>query len=167
METIKLIALLLNENGFFEFLVTENPFFSLTFGIFLAIDIANAMIFLKAHKKSWASIIPIYRSYVLFDVASGNGFLGVIKSVLMYSLLSAPDENYVFYITVICCVNFILRVFMNLKLSKKFNKGFGFAIGLILLPFIFYPILGFGKAEYNFANQDNIGTTSETNKQNN
>ena len=31
---------------------------------------------------------------------------------------------------------------------KHFGKGVGFGIGLLLLPFIFYPILGFGSATY-------------------
>jgi hypothetical protein len=29
-----------------------------------------------------------------------------------------------------------------------FGKGPGFAVGMILLPFIFYPMLGFGDARY-------------------
>ena len=33
-------------------------------------------------------------------------------------------------------------------LAKAFGKGIGFAIGLILLPFIFQLLLGFGSAEY-------------------
>jgi len=33
-------------------------------------------------------------------------------------------------------------------LSKSFGKSEGFTIGLIIFPFIFYPILGFGSATY-------------------
>jgi len=33
------------------------------------------------------------------------------------------------------------------NLSLKFGKGVGFTIGMILLPFIFIPILGFGDAK--------------------
>jgi hypothetical protein len=33
-------------------------------------------------------------------------------------------------------------------LAKVFGKGAGFAIGLILLPFIFAVILGAGAAQY-------------------
>jgi hypothetical protein len=33
-------------------------------------------------------------------------------------------------------------------IAEKFGKGGGFAVGLIFLPFIFYPILGFGSATY-------------------
>ena len=34
------------------------------------------------------------------------------------------------------------------KGAKSFGKGTGFAIGLLLLPIIFFPILGFGSAQY-------------------
>jgi arginine exporter protein ArgO len=33
-------------------------------------------------------------------------------------------------------------------LSKSFGKDEGFTIGLIVLSFIFYPILAFGSAKY-------------------
>ena len=35
-----------------------------------------------------------------------------------------------------------------IDLSKLFNKEVGFALGLIFLPFIFYPLLAFGNATY-------------------
>lgn len=35
-----------------------------------------------------------------------------------------------------------------LGIAKSFGKGPGYGIGLWLLPIIFYPMLGFGSAEY-------------------
>ena len=32
--------------------------------------------------------------------------------------------------------------------AEKFGKGGGFVVGLIFLPFVFWPILGFGDAKY-------------------
>jgi hypothetical protein len=32
--------------------------------------------------------------------------------------------------------------------AETSEKGTGFGIGLLLLPFIFFPILGFGSAQY-------------------
>ena len=34
------------------------------------------------------------------------------------------------------------------SVARNFDKDAGYAIGLIFLPFIFYPILGLGDAEY-------------------
>jgi uncharacterized membrane protein YhaH (DUF805 family) len=45
-------------------------------------------------------------------------------------------------------VNFIIAIILSIDISKRFGKGVGFAIGMILLPFIFWPILGFGSAQY-------------------
>ena len=45
-------------------------------------------------------------------------------------------------------VNFIILIILFIDLAKSFGKGIGFAIGLILLSIIFFPILGFGSATY-------------------
>jgi VIT1/CCC1 family predicted Fe2+/Mn2+ transporter len=45
-------------------------------------------------------------------------------------------------------VNFIIAIILNIDIAKNFGQGVGFGIGLIFLPFIFYPILGFGSAQY-------------------
>ena len=37
---------------------------------------------------------------------------------------------------------------LNSGLARSFGKGTGFAVGLILAPIIFYPMLAFGKSEY-------------------
>ena len=45
-------------------------------------------------------------------------------------------------------VNLIIFIILSIDVAKAFGKGAGFGIGLLLLPFIFYPILGFGSAQY-------------------
>ena len=45
-------------------------------------------------------------------------------------------------------VSIAVGIFMCIKLARAFGKGGGFATGLILLPFVFIPILGFGSATY-------------------
>ena len=45
-------------------------------------------------------------------------------------------------------VNFIIGIILIIDLAKSFGKGIGFGIGLLLLPIIFFPILGFGSAQY-------------------
>ncbi|MEI6647847.1 MAG: DUF5684 domain-containing protein [bacterium] len=49
---------------------------------------------------------------------------------------------------VIPLVNIVIAILAAIGLANKFGKGGGFAAGLIFLPFIFYPILAFGAAEY-------------------
>ena len=45
-------------------------------------------------------------------------------------------------------VNFIVWIILCIDVAKSFGKGAGFGIGLLLLPIIFFPILGFGSAQY-------------------
>ncbi len=42
----------------------------------------------------------------------------------------------------------VVSLILFLELAKCFGKGAGFGIGLWLLGFIFFPILGFGDAKY-------------------
>ena len=45
-------------------------------------------------------------------------------------------------------VNFMVLIILIIDLAKSFGKGVGFGIGLLLLAVIFFPILGFGSAQY-------------------
>lgn len=98
--------------------------------IAIAVVIVVAMwkLFVKAGKPGWGAIVPFYNTYCLFDMSFGNGWL--------FLLLLVP------------CVNVVMQIIMYVKLAKAFGMGGGFAVGLIFLPYIFLPILGFGDAEY-------------------
>ena len=45
-------------------------------------------------------------------------------------------------------VNFVVLAILSIDLAKSFGKSTGYGIGLWLLSFIFYPMLGFGDAAY-------------------
>lgn len=84
--------------------------------------------FAKAGKPGWACIIPIYNVIVLLEIAG--------KPLWWLLLLFIPF------------VNFVIIILVMLDLAKAFGKGAGFGLGLAFLPFIFYPLLGFGDARY-------------------
>jgi hypothetical protein len=85
-------------------------------------------IFVKAGQPGWASIIPIYNTYILCKIVGKPGWWVI--------LLFIPF------------VNLIIAIILMVELAKSFGKGIGFAIGMLLLGFIFIPILGFGDATY-------------------
>lgn len=93
------------------------------------------IIFKKAGKPGWAAIIPIYNNVVMLQIVN--------KPIWWIILYFIPF------------VNIVISIIVVYKLSLAFGKGVGFAIGLILLPFIFYPILAFGKSTYMQANTIN------------
>ena len=45
-------------------------------------------------------------------------------------------------------VNIVIAAILTIGIATSFRKGAGFGIGLFFLPFIFYPVLGFGDATY-------------------
>jgi hypothetical protein len=45
-------------------------------------------------------------------------------------------------------VNIVVLAILSIDLAKSFGKSTGYGIGLWLLSFIFYPMLGFGSATY-------------------
>jgi len=59
-------------------------------------------------------------------------------------------------------VNFIILIILVIDLAKSFGKGVGFGIGLLLLPIIFFPILGFGSAQYQGPAAGSLGPGAPT-----
>jgi len=94
----------------------------------LIVIISHWKIYSKAGKPGWAAIIPIYNVIVMLEIVG--------KPVWWIILLLIPGPNVIFMIWTI-----------NL-LSKSFGRGEGFTIGLLFLPFIFYPVLAFGNYSY-------------------
>ena len=45
-------------------------------------------------------------------------------------------------------VNIVIAIIVSVDIAQNFGKRTGFGIGLLLLPFIFYPILAWGSATY-------------------
>jgi hypothetical protein len=85
-------------------------------------------IFVKAGKPGWAAIIPIYNLIVLIEIVG--------KPTIWILWLLIP------------CVNIVFAVWLYNLLSKSFGKTEGYTVGMILLPFVFIPMLGFGDAKY-------------------
>lgn len=107
-------------------------FMTIYYIVVVAIAIVNIIgmwkMFEKAGKPGWASIIPFYNLFVLFELGFGNGLL--------------------FLLTFIPCVGAVMQIILCFKLSTAYGRGVGFGFGLLFLSPIFYMILGFGDAEY-------------------
>ena len=85
-------------------------------------------VFEKAGQPGWAAIIPIYNLYIMTKIAGKPGWW-----VIMFF---------------IPFVNIIFAIWLYNMISKSFGKDEGFTAGLVILGFIFWPILGFGGAKY-------------------
>jgi hypothetical protein len=85
-------------------------------------------VFAKAGQPGWAAIIPIYNIVVLLQIVG--------RPIWWLLLFCIP------------LVNFVIAILVYVDLAKSFGQSTGFAIGLLLLAPIFWPILGFGGARY-------------------
>jgi hypothetical protein len=82
----------------------------------------------KAGKPGWAAIIPVYTWIVMLEIVG--------KPIWWIFLFFIP------------CVNIVFMIWTINLLSKSYGQSEGFTVGLVLLGFIFYPILGFGNYQY-------------------
>ena len=95
----------------------------------LALMIASVWkIFTKAGHPGWASLVPIYNIVVMFKIAG--------KPLWWLVLLLIPFANFV--VLILVCV----------AIAKAFGKSTGFAVGMILLGIVFFPLLAFSDAKY-------------------
>jgi len=85
-------------------------------------------VFKKAGEPGWAALIPIYNIMVLLKIA-GKPMWWVILMLIPF-------------------VNIIVLIIAIVGLARNFGKGAGFALGLVFLAPIFYPILAWGDAQY-------------------
>ena len=107
--------------------------------IIIIIEIAALWkVFTKAGKPGWASIIPVYNIIVLVQIIKKPAWWWIV-------------------IVFVPFVNIIFLILAMIELAKVFGKGGGFAVGLILFPYIFLPILAWGDAQYQ---GDNTPTTN-------
>lgn len=104
--------------------------FFLVYMILIVIMIVGMWkVFTKAGQPGWAAIVPFYNTWILVTEICK-------KEVLWFILMLIPFVSIIAW-WVICA-----------ETARKFGKSDMFGIGLFFLPFIFWPMLGFGDARY-------------------
>ncbi len=85
-------------------------------------------VFVKAGIAGWWAIIPILNIYGILKVAGRPAWWLILF--------------------LIPCIELIIALVVFIDVAEKFGKGIGYALGLWILPFVFFVVLGFGAAEY-------------------
>ena len=97
-------------------------------GVVLVILIGMWKVFAKAGQPGWACMVPVYNGIVLLEID---------KRPLWWLILF-----------IIPFVNFVAALVVSLDVARNFGKSAAFGLGLALLPFICYPMLGFSDDRY-------------------
>lgn len=122
-----------NTVGFLPIIITL-PMFALM----ILLIVSSWELFIKAGRKGWEAVIPIYNTYVLLQIVGRPGWW----LLLMFLPL----------------VGFVIGIIFLIDLAKSFGKSTTFAVfGLILFPYIGFPILGLGKDKYLGPSVNNTG----------
>ena len=96
---------------------------------FVVLAIASMWkVFTKAGQPGWGALVPIY------------------NYLLLIRIVGRPDIWVLFML--IPLVNIVIGIIVLIDLAKSFGKDVAYAIGLIVLPVVFWPMLGFGSARY-------------------
>lgn len=97
-------------------------------GILVLILTSRYKIFEKAGKPGWTSLVPVYSFVVLLSIVG--------KPWWWTLLLFVPGVNVIIFIMVIH------------RVALSFGKDNTFAAGLILLGFIYIPLLAYSETQY-------------------
>jgi hypothetical protein len=104
-------------------------FWSIWFIVIIALSvlmiISRWKVFEKAWQPGWGSLIPFYNIYLTFKIAWRPG--GRLRWILFPPVL------------------FILLIVVQFDIAKRFGKPGVFWLGMLLVKFVFIPLLAFDK----------------------
>lgn len=103
-------------------------FLTILLGILLFTIFSMAKVYKKANRSFVSAWIPIYNTLVLLE------------------MVTMPKIT--FFVLLLPIINIFMYYRMYVLLAVAFRKDKKFALGLLFLPFIFFPILAFSKDEY-------------------
>jgi len=105
--------------------------FAILFGVLVVCFIPGffmlftmAALFAKAGQPGWGAVVPVYNGLLMLRVAGKPWWWLLLSPIPVFPILALVGT------------------------ARNFGKGVGFAIGLLFLPFVFYPVLAFGNARW-------------------
>ena len=109
------------------------------------IVVCNWFIFVKAREPGWKCLIPIYGSFIDYQISWKGGvfIISLVLSVLASFINNRP------ILIILSVIQLLLYLGKQMKLGARFGKSGAFSFFLLfLIPFIGYPILAFSSAKY-------------------
>lgn len=107
--------------------------FLLSIVFYIIFSVILGFVFKKAGRPLWAAFIPIYNTWVLFEISGKPGWYALVGLVPFVGGI----------------ISLVLYIIAMLELAKKFGKSPMFAVfGLIIFSFIGFIILAFDSSSY-------------------
>ena len=112
--------------------------------------IGDWMLFKKAGKKGWHSIIPILNVYDEYDICwkGSRGILFLIFTGILNVGLAVQEQPFLIAALIAAVSALLLEIKQSFKLARSFGHGFGFGLFLLIFDRLGRVILGLGKSQY-------------------
>ena len=120
--------------------------------------------FEKMDEPGWKGLVPFYNTYIMFkkvwDLHHFYLFLLTLAGIVLAEFLAVAGmvmaDNGSYFLLIfsmmllfVCLVAvMVINVMLDVRLAKAFNKNGWFAFGLIIMPAVFYLILGFDDEKF-------------------
>ena len=110
-------------------------------GVLLLIGLYK--MFKKAGRNGYEGLIPLHNTFVLFEISGINPIW--ILGIVFGSVISAIPiiGSFAFAVYTI-----FVSVWLNIRLARAFGKTTGYGVLMFFFPYVMYPVLGFGNAQY-------------------
>ena len=89
-------------------------------------------VFVKAGKPGWHAIIPFLNTYDLYEIGGQKGVYFLFAFIPFVGTLISSVFTFLAYYNI----------------TRAFNKSKWYLVGLTIIPFIFYLILGFSNDQF-------------------
>lgn len=101
--------------------------------LYLVVSFLLSKVFKKAGQPAWAAFVPIYNTWVLFELGGKPGWLILLAFIPFVGGI----------------IVFVISLLVSLELAKRFGKSQVFGIfGLWIFSLIGYAILAFDSSTY-------------------
>ena len=101
----------------------------------------------KMGRRRWAAIIPVFSTWEVSEGASGNRALSTVASVAsaahLVSFLLGVGRYFEtqWLATLLFSLWVVMQLVVSERLARSFGAGPGYAVGLVLVPIVAYPLL--------------------------
>lgn len=117
--------------------------------------VAKWQVFRKMGQPGWYALIPFWSDYAMTVGASGERNLALAVAIVNGASwavsLAARDSSGSFLASfsgLLFLASLVLTFVMCHHVSHAFGHGNGYMVGLVLLGFVFWPIIAFGSSAY-------------------
>lgn len=134
-------------------------------GVFMCLAavmiVSQWVITAKAGFPGWSVLIPVYATFIQLRVIRrpeswgwiivGTSFAQFCLSIYEQFVLAQPDNQPWWLLLSTMILSIVLAIYgvrMTHGYARVFGKTGWFTVGLIFIPYVFYPILAFGNAPY-------------------